>query len=303
MISEGNRKAIEDAGLSFILGARMPDVPYVIATWRKDHPDTEPADGQVFIQPWPAGPTGNRRDQVIYYQYKADRARRTLRGIDEQVAKAERPSPKGPRSNRTGSSGSPAPPRPSTANWRPKPAPWPASRAASPTSPTQRRSSCSTPTTGSTTSRSRSGCPNTTRPPGRPADLPPQARVDRRAPDRRLRRPRGHPPDRRLRRLVHPTVRPDRPPLPHHPYPRRPANPHRRRPAPKTTYAPRSRSSSDRPCALIWRKSGLAAGAVEGPSLWVDPHGDSPASPDGRRWPLKVAVEVRDTTDRTCAHR
>ena len=31
-----------------------------------------------------------RRDQVIYYQYKADRARRTLRGIDEQVAKAEK---------------------------------------------------------------------------------------------------------------------------------------------------------------------------------------------------------------------
>ena len=27
---------------------------------------------------------------MIYYQYKADRARRTLRGIDEQVAKAEK---------------------------------------------------------------------------------------------------------------------------------------------------------------------------------------------------------------------
>jgi hypothetical protein len=40
--------------------------------------------------PWPAGPTDERRDQVIYYQYKADRARRTLRGIDEQVAKAEK---------------------------------------------------------------------------------------------------------------------------------------------------------------------------------------------------------------------
>ena len=43
----------------------------------------------MFTQPWPAGPDGGRRDQVIYYQYKADRARRTLRGIDEQVAKAE----------------------------------------------------------------------------------------------------------------------------------------------------------------------------------------------------------------------
>src|SRR6266704_3873626 len=46
-------------------------------------------DGLVLTQPWPAGPNGGRRDQVIYYQYKADRARRTLRGIDEQVKKAE----------------------------------------------------------------------------------------------------------------------------------------------------------------------------------------------------------------------
>jgi hypothetical protein len=27
MISAGNQKAIEDAGLSFILGARIPDIP------------------------------------------------------------------------------------------------------------------------------------------------------------------------------------------------------------------------------------------------------------------------------------
>jgi hypothetical protein len=90
MVSEANRKAIEAAGLSFILGARMPEVPYVVAAWRKEHPGAEPADAQIFTQPWPAGPTDNRRDQVIYYQYKADRARRTLRGIDEQVAKAEK---------------------------------------------------------------------------------------------------------------------------------------------------------------------------------------------------------------------
>jgi hypothetical protein len=29
-------------------------------------------------------------DRVIHYQYRHDRARRTLRGIDEQVAKAQR---------------------------------------------------------------------------------------------------------------------------------------------------------------------------------------------------------------------
>jgi hypothetical protein len=45
-------------------------------------------DGHVFTRPWPAGPSSKCRDQVIYYQYRADRARRTLRGIDEQAARA-----------------------------------------------------------------------------------------------------------------------------------------------------------------------------------------------------------------------
>jgi hypothetical protein len=89
MVSAANKKAIEDAELSFILGAKIPEIPHVVGEWRKSHPDTAIADGQIFTQPWPAGPTDNRRDEVIYYQYKADRARRTLRGIDEQIAKAE----------------------------------------------------------------------------------------------------------------------------------------------------------------------------------------------------------------------
>jgi Transposase DDE domain len=90
MISDANMKAIEAAGLSFILGMKVPDVPYVIDEWRRGHPGEEIPDGHVFTQPWPAGPKDKRRDQVIYYSYKADRARRTLRGIDEQVAKAAR---------------------------------------------------------------------------------------------------------------------------------------------------------------------------------------------------------------------
>jgi DDE family transposase len=89
MISEANQKAIEAVGLSFILGMKIPHVPYVVAQWRREHPGEQIPDGQVFTQPWPAGPDGGRRDQVIYYQYRHDRARRTLRGIDEQVAKAE----------------------------------------------------------------------------------------------------------------------------------------------------------------------------------------------------------------------
>jgi hypothetical protein len=88
MISEANQKAIEAAGLSFILGMKIPDIPCAVAQWRREHPGEEIPDGHVFTQPWPAGPKDKRRDQVIYYQYRADRARRTLRGIDEQVAKA-----------------------------------------------------------------------------------------------------------------------------------------------------------------------------------------------------------------------
>jgi hypothetical protein len=90
MVSAANQQAIEAAGLSFILGARVAEVPYVVAHWRKAHPGQDIDDGQVFVQPWPAGAADKRRDQVIYYQYRADRARRSLHGIDEQIAKAER---------------------------------------------------------------------------------------------------------------------------------------------------------------------------------------------------------------------
>ena len=37
--SEANLAAIEAAGLRFILGARIPDVPYVVAEWRRKHAD------------------------------------------------------------------------------------------------------------------------------------------------------------------------------------------------------------------------------------------------------------------------
>lgn len=90
MFSENNKRQIEAAGLGFILGNRISHIPYVIDEWHRQNRDAEIPDGLTLIQPWPGGPNSTRRDQVIYYQHKADRARRTLRGIDEQVAKAER---------------------------------------------------------------------------------------------------------------------------------------------------------------------------------------------------------------------
>jgi Transposase DDE domain len=93
MVSEANRNAIEDAKLSFIIGAKMPEVPYKVSAWRKAHPGKQIPDGHVFTQPWPAGEkerAQGRRDKVTYYRYKADSARRSLHGIDTQIAKAER---------------------------------------------------------------------------------------------------------------------------------------------------------------------------------------------------------------------
>jgi hypothetical protein len=90
MLSEANKTAIEAAGLGFILGNRIGHIPYVIDEWRRHNPDSEIPDGLTLTQPWPPGPNSTRRDQVIYYQYRADRARRTLAGINEQIGKAER---------------------------------------------------------------------------------------------------------------------------------------------------------------------------------------------------------------------
>lgn len=88
MISDANKRAIEAEGLSFILGAKTPEVPYPIAKWHREHPGESIPDGHIFVQPWPAGPSDKRRDEVFYYQYSHDRGRRTLHGIDEQIRKA-----------------------------------------------------------------------------------------------------------------------------------------------------------------------------------------------------------------------
>jgi hypothetical protein len=93
MISEANQVAVAAAGLSFILGTRIPFLPDVVREWLDKHPGEAIPDGVTLTQPWPATSSEKARgipDRVIYYQFRHDRARRTLRGIDEQVAKAQR---------------------------------------------------------------------------------------------------------------------------------------------------------------------------------------------------------------------
>jgi len=65
-------------------------VPYQIAQWHREHPDTEPPDQLILTQPVVMGPRTDQRKRTTYYQYRADRARRSLHGIDTQVAKAEK---------------------------------------------------------------------------------------------------------------------------------------------------------------------------------------------------------------------
>jgi hypothetical protein len=168
--SEANQHAIEDAGLSFILGTQIPEEPYVVKQWRREHPDHDIDDGQVSTQSWPATQAQKakgRRDELIYYQYRADRAWRTLRGIDEQVAKAEKAvaGKVSVKRNRfiTLAGGEKSVNRDLEAKARG----LAGSRATPPTWPTQARSSSSASTTTCGASSSPSGCPSTTYVPGR----------------------------------------------------------------------------------------------------------------------------------------
>jgi hypothetical protein len=74
------------------LGTKIAFVPDVLTRWRDKHPGEQIPDGQIFTQPWPATSAEKAcgiPDRVIYYQYRHDPARRALRGIDEQIAKAQ----------------------------------------------------------------------------------------------------------------------------------------------------------------------------------------------------------------------
>ncbi len=93
MISDANQVALHAAGLTYILGARIPLLPDVVREWRDKHAGEAIPDGLVLTQPWPSTSSEKARgipNRVIHYQYRHDRARKTLRGIDEQVAKAQR---------------------------------------------------------------------------------------------------------------------------------------------------------------------------------------------------------------------
>jgi hypothetical protein len=92
MISEANQTAIQASWLGFILGTRIRYLPDVVREWRDEHPGEQIPDGLVLTQPWPTAsserpagsPTGSSTTSTA-----TTWPRRSLRGIDEQVAKAE----------------------------------------------------------------------------------------------------------------------------------------------------------------------------------------------------------------------
>lgn len=110
MVSAANQKAIEAAGLSFILGARIPEVPYVVKTWRAEHPDQEIPDGHVFTQPWPAGPADKRTTRSATTSSAPTGPDGPCVASMSRPAKPNAPWPGRWRSSGTGSSSSPAAP-------------------------------------------------------------------------------------------------------------------------------------------------------------------------------------------------
>jgi hypothetical protein len=90
MMSEGNMAALLGAGSHVIVGQPIPDEPHQVAEWRRKHPGRPFKDGRVFIQPTTVGPKGSRKWCVVYYQWRAKRARRDLKGVDKTLAKARR---------------------------------------------------------------------------------------------------------------------------------------------------------------------------------------------------------------------
>jgi DDE family transposase len=283
MISDANMKAIEDAGLSFILGMKVPDVPYVIDAWRREHPGEEIPDGHVFTQPWPAGPKDKRRDQVIYCQYRAGRARRTLHGIDEQVKKAQkavdgqaqqvhRPGRRG--QERQPGTGGEGPHAGRHQGVQDQPGRHPGRRAGHRGLRDQLMSRALA---------DREKLQDVEVGPAGQARLPPQARLHRSPPHCRVRRPGRLPLDRGADRLVDQEVRQDRPPLPRDQDPGRPARPDRRRSSPRR---PPRQSPSATATSCWWERPPRFSGTpAAGGSLSARPPSPGNSAPAATRSP------------------
>jgi hypothetical protein len=101
MMSEANLAAVEEASWSFVIGGKLPEVPYAIKQWQHDNPDLEPADGMVLTHPVIMSPKADQRRRTTIYHYKTDRGRRGCTASSSRSPRPRRPSPGKRRSNGT----------------------------------------------------------------------------------------------------------------------------------------------------------------------------------------------------------
>lgn len=201
MMSEANLAEVEDAGWSFVIGGKLPEVPYVINQWRQANPDAEPADGMTLTQPVIMGPKANQRRRTTIYQYKTDRG-------PAHPARHRPTGCQGRECRRRASGDQTEPVR--HPDWRHS-CGQPRSRNESPHAgrlealhhqyPRRRTVLGDRRLPPAVAHRAR--LPDVQTRPESPADLSPQTRVDRRSPSRRVRRSRGLALDRAAHRLEH----------------------------------------------------------------------------------------------------
>jgi hypothetical protein len=104
MISEANQKAIEAARLSFILGMRIPHVPYVVKQWRREHPGEDIPTGTSLPSPGRPGRTAAGATRSSTASTATTGPGVPCAGSTSRSPRRRRLSPGRCRSNATGSS-------------------------------------------------------------------------------------------------------------------------------------------------------------------------------------------------------
>jgi Transposase DDE domain len=89
MLSAKNLNAIEDAGLSFIVGSRISKAPYDLAAHFERHGNAFD-DGQVLESARVMGTGKGARSRRVVYQYRFARHKRDDRAINAMVERAEK---------------------------------------------------------------------------------------------------------------------------------------------------------------------------------------------------------------------
>jgi hypothetical protein len=133
MVSEANQKQIEAAGLSFILGQRIPEVPGSSLNGTVSTLASRSLTGMCSPSAGPPGRTAAAATRSSTTSTATTGHGAPCAASTSRSPRLKTPSRAGHPSSGTGSSPWTAPPTPSTVNWKPRPGRSPGSRATSPT--------------------------------------------------------------------------------------------------------------------------------------------------------------------------